>query len=501
MSQKKSAERAKNANELAKRQARYRDRIVLQWPDLAHVVESLLFIADKPLTDADIVEVLLRQHAEEVDQLDEEGIDLFDVPELVEAKAEAVESGPAANEDVVDAKATVLAEAPAQVELGFSVVITEADGSVMIDDTDDSELPPDDERVSLAEESATSRLGEATQSASEETPADLSLDAASGAAATAVATESGVLDESGAETPATPADTGQAAFAADSSIPEIAGSGDAVAGAGVASEDVAGDSVTGESVTGDSVAVPAAALDEVVSAALKTDPLAPLRKHLLQEVKAAVARLTDTYSRRAGFDLVTVAGGYQLRTSATVAGFVRQFLQVKPTRLSRAQLETLAIVAYRQPVTRPEIEQIRGVDCGAAMKILLERKLVRILGKKEEVGRPLLYGTTKEFLEFFNLKSLMELPTLREFQELSEEHQRKVEEELDRDKPLGSMKELAEQAPALAVDDSAMIGDLDAALQNARRTVNRVAEVTGLKPIDEEGAPGVSERAGKDSEG
>jgi segregation and condensation protein B len=92
-------------------------------------------------------------------------------------------------------------------------------------------------------------------------------------------------------------------------------------------------------------------------------------------------------------------------------------------------LETLAIIAYRQPITRPEIEDIRGVDCGGVLRILLDRGLIRIMGKKEEVGRPLLYGSTKQFLEFFHLKDLKELPTLKEFTELSEEHADKVDSE------------------------------------------------------------------------
>ena len=85
---------------------------------------------------------------------------------------------------------------------------------------------------------------------------------------------------------------------------------------------------------------------------------------------------------------------------------MRRFLRVKPQRLTRAAVETLAIIAYRQPVTRPEVEEIRGVDSGAVVKALLDRRLIKILGKKEEVGRPILYGTTREFLEFFALKDL-----------------------------------------------------------------------------------------------
>lgn len=130
--------------------------------------------------------------------------------------------------------------------------------------------------------------------------------------------------------------------------------------------------------------------------------------------------------RREGLSGVVVhevSGGWQLRTAPESSEFVRRFLKVKPQRLTRAALETMAIIAYRQPVTRPEIEDIRGVDSGAVLKALLDRRLIKIVGKKEEVGRPILYGTTKEFLEFFALKDLNALPTLREFHELTEEHQ------------------------------------------------------------------------------
>ena len=130
-----------------------------------------------------------------------------------------------------------------------------------------------------------------------------------------------------------------------------------------------------------------------------------------------------------GIVLTEVAGGWQFRTEPESGEFVRRFLRVKPQRLTRAALETLAIIAYRQPVTRPEIEDVRGVDSGAVVKALLERRLVKILGKKDEVGRPILYGTTREFLEFFALKDLSALPTLREFHELSEEHRALVDTE------------------------------------------------------------------------
>ena len=149
----------------------------------------------------------------------------------------------------------------------------------------------------------------------------------------------------------------------------------------------------------------------------------------LKQVKEVMSELRQGYAHR-GIELDEVAGGWLFRTNAQFAPFVRELTSERPVRLSRAQIETLAIVAYRQPVTRPEIDDIRGVDTGATLKILLERDLLRILGKKDEPGRPLLYGTTTQFLEFFGLKSLKELPTLREFTELSDESLRVAEAEL-----------------------------------------------------------------------
>ncbi len=129
-----------------------------------------------------------------------------------------------------------------------------------------------------------------------------------------------------------------------------------------------------------------------------------------------------------GVVLHEVAGGFQFRTNPLNAHWVQQLIAGKPVKLSRAQLETLAIVGYRQPITRPEIDEIRGVDSSGTLKVLLDRRLVRILGKKEEPGRPMLYGTTRDFLEFFNLKDLKELPTLREFYELNEDSMAKIRE-------------------------------------------------------------------------
>jgi len=167
------------------------------------------------------------------------------------------------------------------------------------------------------------------------------------------------------------------------------------------------------------------ASDKPIRAAeLAKSAAAPLR-----DVKLLLAILKSDYSTR-GVQLDEVAGGWIFRTSAAYAPFVRDLTKQKPVKLTRAQIETLAILAYRQPITRPEIDEIRGVDSGPVLKLLLERDLVKILGKKDEPGRPLLYGTTPHFLEFFGLKSLKELPTLREFTELNEDSRRVVEREL-----------------------------------------------------------------------
>jgi segregation and condensation protein B len=147
---------------------------------------------------------------------------------------------------------------------------------------------------------------------------------------------------------------------------------------------------------------------------------------LTAALEALSARRADQQS---GVQVVSVAGGWQLRTHPENAAWVSRLIAGRPQRLTRAMLETLSIVAYRQPITRPEIDDIRGVDCGPVLKTLLDRGLVRMIGKKEEVGRPILYGTTPEFLRIFSLRDLTELPTLREFHELGAAEMAKVDAE------------------------------------------------------------------------
>src|SRR6266508_6391188 len=133
----------------------------------------------------------------------------------------------------------------------------------------------------------------------------------------------------------------------------------------------------------------------------------------LKELKSEL----ETQNR--GIRLAEVAGGYQLRTPKANADWVKKFLGGRPARMGKATLETLAIIAYRQPITRAEIEAIRGVDVDGVIATLLERNLIRAVARKDVPGRPFLYGTTAEFLQLFNLQDLSQLPTLKEMEEIS----------------------------------------------------------------------------------
>jgi segregation and condensation protein B len=140
------------------------------------------------------------------------------------------------------------------------------------------------------------------------------------------------------------------------------------------------------------------------------------------EIERLINELISEYSlKNSGLFIVEVAGGVQMVTNPASAPWIKKLLATAvPTRLSQQSLETLAIIAYKQPIIKAEIEAIRGVNSDGVVKTLLERRLIKILGRKEVPGRPLMYGTTKEFLQSFGLKDLSELPTLKEFQEMEE---------------------------------------------------------------------------------
>jgi segregation and condensation protein B len=153
-------------------------------------------------------------------------------------------------------------------------------------------------------------------------------------------------------------------------------------------------------------------LDQLL--ALFTDEERPERG----ELRGALAALADEYAGR-GIELVEVGSGYRIQIRQEMQLWVSRLWEEKPTRYSRALLETLALIAYRQPITRGEIEEVRGVTVSTSiMKTLLEREWIRTVGHRDVPGHPAMYGTTKQFLDYFNLKSLEELPTLAELRDL-----------------------------------------------------------------------------------
>lgn len=138
-----------------------------------------------------------------------------------------------------------------------------------------------------------------------------------------------------------------------------------------------------------------------------------------KEISSAIHDLMREYEERdGGIFLKEIAGGYQFRTGEAMALWVQKLKGQKPVTLSPAAMETLAVVAYRQPVMKSEIEKVRGVDVSGSLRGLLEKNLVRMMGRKNVPGRPIIYGTTGKFLETFGLNVLSDLPTLREFKEL-----------------------------------------------------------------------------------
>ncbi len=165
--------------------------------------------------------------------------------------------------------------------------------------------------------------------------------------------------------------------------------------------------------------------------------------------RALVDALNAEYAEQErAFEICDVAGGYQVRTLAEHASYLQRLQPTRPLRLSQAALETLAIAAYRQPVTRAEVEYVRGVDAGAMLRSLLERKLLRIAGHREVAGRPLLYATTRRFLEVFGLAQLEDLPSLRDIEEIAPSE------------PMPGF-EADDEAPAPALAEAPSLADLE----------------------------------------
>jgi segregation and condensation protein B len=179
-----------------------------------------------------------------------------------------------------------------------------------------------------------------------------------------------------------------------------------------------------------------------------------LQEYDRETIRIALCELHGEYEgSERGIFLDEVAKGYQFRTSEENRDFVRRLVKTKSSRFSQSALETLAIIAYRQPITRAEIEYLRGVDSGGVIKTLLEKRIVKILGKKDIPGRPLIYGTTRHFLEVFGLKNLKSLPTLREIEDLSVETVPDHQEELPLE-DLSPKTSVETESPRSSVDES-----------------------------------------------
>jgi segregation and condensation protein B len=177
--------------------------------------------------------------------------------------------------------------------------------------------------------------------------------------------------------------------------------------------------------------------DKIVKAILESLLLVssePLTAEKLKDVLEGVDRKTvdrlmsdlqkEFDNREGGIRIAQVAGGYQFVTPVDHSLWVRRLKKSKSSqRLSKPSLETLAIIAYKQPVVKAEVDDIRGVDSSGVIKGLLDKRLIKIIGRMEAAGRPLMYGTTREFMQYFGLKDLTDLPTLKEFEEMSREEE------------------------------------------------------------------------------
>jgi len=139
----------------------------------------------------------------------------------------------------------------------------------------------------------------------------------------------------------------------------------------------------------------------------------------LEEYRTAISDLQSSFfDESRGIELVEVANGYQLRTKMEYRDLIQKMFSLAPIKMSQAMLEVLAIVAYNQPITKEKVEQIRGVDCSHILRSLMDKKMLRMAGKSDDLGKPMLYGTTKEFLELFGLRDLNALPSLRDIEDM-----------------------------------------------------------------------------------
>ena len=189
------------------------------------------------------------------------------------------------------------------------------------------------------------------------------------------------------------------------------------------------------------------------------------------DIRKILKELGEDYDSR-GFELKEVAGGFRIQVRQGYSDWVGRLWEEKPARYTRALLETMALIAYRQPITRGEIEEVRGVSVSSnIIKTLMEREWIKVLGHKDVPGKPALYGTTKEFLDYFNLKSLEDLPSLAEIRDLDQIHQ-----ELDLD--IDNTDSAQENS-----DDESTGTDTDAGSEEVDEATEEVDEAADVKTV------------------
>ncbi len=210
------------------------------------------------------------------------------------------------------------------------------------------------------------------------------------------------------------------------------------------------------------------------------------------EIRKALHDMEQEFAERS-MEIKQVANGYRMQVKQDYAQWVGRLWEEKPARYSRALLETLALIAYRQPITRGEIEEVRGVSVSSnIIKTLLEREWIRVLGHKDVPGKPSLYGTTKEFLDYFNLKSLDQLPTLAEIKDLDQIHpELALEEDAEGEQAADAESPTEAQAEASAeVSDDAQQAEAaeaadGAAQQDATETASAETQTVAEDSIDD----------------
>lgn len=216
-------------------------------------------------------------------------------------------------------------------------------------------------------------------------------------------------------------------------------------------------------------------IEALLFAASKPMTVGEIRKVLktvpVKEIESLIAEISAEYVRDGrSFEIVPIAGGYEICTKKEFAPWIfRVELQKKAKQVTQSALETLAILAYKQPITRAEIEELRGVDVSGVMTTLTERNFIKIVGKKEVPGRPFLYGTTEKFLEHFGLKSLEEMPNIQEIKNI-------VENSVKKEELLGTQKLVPVSQEENAAGQSAVDADTPASPEQLQEEASEIAE-------------------------